>query len=128
MQSLSTRACELLLTSFGKAKQGQSLPGTGGEMAASGPNVRGAEAVDQGNREITEGGQNLGSIAGAQAGAIFSEGHIAHIMRTVFNGPMSTIELQQPLRASFGGREGSDEIDDFGGGFVGFGHGAGQLS
>ena len=52
-------------------------------MEPSSLDVGGAEAVDQGNREITEGGQNLGSIAGAQAGAIFSEGHIAHIMRTV---------------------------------------------
>ena len=59
------RACELLLSSFGKAKQGQSLLWTGGEMTSSCSNVRGAKAMDQSNGEIAEGGQNLWSVARA---------------------------------------------------------------
>jgi len=59
------RACELLLSSFGKAKQGQSLLGTGGEMMPSCCDLRGAKAMDQSNGEITEGGQNLWSVARA---------------------------------------------------------------
>ena len=39
-------------------------------MAPGRRNVRGAEAVDQGDRQIAQGGQNLRSMAGAQAGAV----------------------------------------------------------
>jgi hypothetical protein len=81
-----TRVCEVLLPSFGRAKQGQSLVGAGGEMASGGPDVRGTEAMDQGDGEITQGGHNLWSIAGPQARAILPEGHIAHIMGTILNG------------------------------------------
>ena len=66
-------------------------------MAASGPDVRGAEAVDQGDREIAQSGQDLGSIAGAQAGAVFSEADIAHRMGAVHDAPMPTVEVQQAL-------------------------------
>ena len=38
---------------------------TGGKMAPGSLDVGGAEAVDQRNREIAEGGQNLWSVAGA---------------------------------------------------------------
>ena len=65
------RACELLQFSFRKAKQGQSFPGTGGEMASSRSDLGGAKAMDQGDGEIAQGGHNLWSIAGAQAGAVF---------------------------------------------------------
>ena len=52
---------------------------------------------------------------------------ITHIMGAVLDAPMPTIEVQQALRAGFGRREGSDEIDDFRGGFARFGDGAGEL-
>jgi hypothetical protein len=54
-------------------------------MTPSGSDVRGAKAMDQSNGEIAEGGQNLWSMARAQAGAVFAEGHIAHIMGAVFD-------------------------------------------
>jgi uncharacterized membrane protein YhfC len=62
---LKSRACELLLSSFRKAKQGQCMLRTGGEMTPSGSDVRGAKAMDQSNGEIAEGGQNLWSVARA---------------------------------------------------------------
>lgn len=65
MTTAFSRACELLLTSFRKAKQGQSLLGTGGEMTSSCSDVRGAKAMDQRNGEMAEGGQNLWSVARA---------------------------------------------------------------
>ena len=49
-------------------------------------------------------------------------------MGAVLDAPMPTIEVQQALRAGFGGSEGGDEIDDLPGGFVGFDDGASELS
>src|SRR5215470_4056264 len=122
------RVCELLLASFGKAKQGQSRLWTRSEMASGRRDVRGAEAVDQGDGSIAQGGHDLWSVAGAQAGAVFLEGDIAHRMGTVCDAPMAAIELQQALGTSLGGGEGGDEINHLRGGCAGFGHAAGELS
>ena len=97
-------------------------------MAPGRRNVRGAEAVDQGSHEIAEGGQHLWGVPGAQAGAVFLEADIAHIMATVFDAPMPAIEVQQALWTGLEGREGGDEIDHLSGGFARSGHGTGQLS
>src|SRR5258706_5232320 len=51
-----------------------------------------------------------------------------HLRLDYFDAPMPAIKLQQALRTGLGGREGGDEIDDLGGGFARFGHGAGELS
>lgn len=53
--------------------------------------------MDQGDGKIAEGGHNLWSIAGAQAGAVFSEADIAHRMGAVHDAPMPTVEVQQAL-------------------------------
>ena len=90
--------------------------------------VGGAEAVDQSDREIAQGGQNLWGVAGAQAGTVFSKADITHIMGSGFDPPMPTIELQQALGTGLGGGEGGDEIHDLGSGFARLGHGAGELS
>src|SRR2546425_11709216 len=105
------RACELLLASFRRREEGQSLMRTRGEMASSRRDVRRAEAVDQGDREIAEGGHHLWGIARAQAGAVLPKADIAHIMEAILYAPMPTIELQQALWTGLGRREGGDEID-----------------
>ena len=97
-------------------------------MAPGRRDVRGAEAVDQGDREIAEGSQNLWGEAFAQAEAIFLAADIAHIMGAIFDTPMPTIEREQALRTGLGGREGSNKIDHLGGSFARFGHRARELS
>ncbi len=52
-------------------------------MAPRCRDVRGAEAMDQGDRQIAEGGQNLWGEAFAQAGAIFLEADLAHRMGAI---------------------------------------------
>ncbi len=77
---------------------------TGGEMAPGLPNVAGTRAVDQSDREIAQGGENLGGVAGAQAGVIFAKGHVAHRMGTVFDAPMSAAQVEQALGTGFARR------------------------
>ena len=77
-------------------------------------NLRGPKVVDQGDGEITESRQELWGVARAQAGAVFLEAHIAHIMGAVFNTPMPAVELQQARGTGFGWSEGSDQINHLG--------------
>ena len=61
-------------------------------MASSGLDVAGAVPVDQGDRQIAEGGQNLWGVARPQARPIFAKGDIAHIMGALFDTPMPPVE------------------------------------
>ena len=97
-------------------------------MAPRRGDLRGAEAMDQGDRQIAEGGQNLWGVAGVQAGAIFLEADIAHIMGAIFDAPMPTLEVQQAIGTGLGGREGGDKIDHLAGSFTRCGHRASELS
>ena len=99
------------------------LPGRG--------NLRRAGAMDQGDHQVAQGGQDLWGAARAQAGAIFPKADIAHIMQAVFNPPMPSYQFQQTLLTGLWRREGSDEIDDLSRGLADFGDGTrelGQLS
>ena len=71
-------------------------------MAAGRLDLAGAAAVDQGDGEIAQGGQNLGGVARSQAGAIFPKADITHIMGTVLDTPMAPIEREQVLRTGLG--------------------------
>ncbi len=97
-------------------------------MAPRRRDVRGAEAMDQGDRQIAEGGQNLWGEAFAQAGAIFLEADLAHIMGAIFDAPMPTTLVQQAIWTGLGGREGGDKIDHLAGSLARFGHRASELS
>src|SRR5260370_2013740 len=97
-------------------------------MAPRRRDVRGAEAMDQGDRQIAEGGQNLWGEAFAQAGAIFLEADLAHIMGSIFDAPMPTTLVQQAIWTGLGGREDGDKIDHLAGSLARFGHRASELS
>jgi hypothetical protein len=56
--------------------------------------------MDQGNGEIARSSQNLRSISATQTRTIFSKGHIAHIMRAVFNRPVPTNDGKETRRRS----------------------------
>jgi GT2 family glycosyltransferase len=45
--------------------------------------------MNERNREIATGGENLGSSAGAQAGMVFAEGDIADIMQAILDPPVA---------------------------------------
>ncbi len=96
-------------------------------MTPGGSDVRRAEAMNERDGEIAQGRHDLGGVASAQAGAIFSKADIAHIMGAVFDAPMASVEFQQACRTRLGGRKGGDEIDDLSRGVARFGHGAGEL-
>jgi len=100
-----------LLASFRRREKSKSFVWAGGEMASGRRDLGGAEAMDQGDGEIATGGHNLWGVAGPQAGTVFLEGDIAHIMGAIFDAPMPTIEVQQTLWTGLGGRKGGDEID-----------------
>ena len=54
-------------------------------MSSGRGNLRGAEAMDQGDDEIAQGGEDLRGMASAQAVAIFAKVDIAHKMETILN-------------------------------------------
>src|SRR5579884_2373291 len=74
--------------------------------------------------QIAKGGQQLWSIAGAKPAAVFLEADIAHVMRAIFDSPMSSNQAEQALRRGLLWEEVSDEIDDLSRGFPLLGHGA----
>jgi hypothetical protein len=81
----------------------------GGEGAALGRNTGGAEAADKGQGESAKGGHDVGSLAAAQAGAIFAKGDITDVVPAL-DGPMATGEGEETRRISLGGRHaGQDE-------------------
>ena len=59
------RACELLLPPFLPKEESKSLLRAGGEMPPGGGDVGRAEAMDERDGEIAQGGQDLWSVAGA---------------------------------------------------------------
>jgi hypothetical protein len=50
--------------------------------------------MNKSNDQIAQGGQNLWRIAGAKAGAIFQKGDITHVMRPIFNAPVSAHQFE----------------------------------
>src|SRR5260370_42203568 len=83
--------------------------------------------MDQGDRQIAEGGQNLWGEAFAQAGAIFLEADLAHRMGAIFDAPMPTTLVQQAIWTGLGGRGGVANIDHIAGSLSRFGYRASEL-
>jgi hypothetical protein len=55
----------------------------------------------------------LGAGAFANAAAVFIEGDVAHPVQAVFDGPMSTAQIQQAGRVGLLGGEAGDAVDGF---------------
>ncbi len=49
----------------------------------------GLQATDP-DDQITQGGQVVGSMPGADGGAIFTKSHVAHVMDGILNAPMAS--------------------------------------
>ena len=56
-------------------------------------------SMNEGNDQIAQSGQDLWSISGAKARAIFQKGDVTDVMRAVFNAPMSANQFKQALGA-----------------------------
>jgi len=54
--------------------------------------------MNQGDRQIAKGGQELWGVAGAKMGAVFLEGDIANRVRAIFDPPMSSNQGEQAQR------------------------------
>src|SRR5690242_19522100 len=102
----------------------------GGKMAPGRGNLRRARTMDQSQSEVAKSSQDLRSRTSAEARAVFSKGHIAHIMRGVLDAPMSSYQGKETLGRSFGRCQRSNQVDHFLARFAGFadGDGAGQFS
>ena len=85
-----------------------------GEGATTRGDVARPGAVDEGNGKIAAGSKNLRGIAGAEAGAVFAKGDIAHVVQAIFDLPVATNQGEQTFGAGLGRSEGGDEIHGVG--------------
>lgn len=51
--------------------------------------------------QISQCSHNAGSCFSTNTTAVFIKGHITDIMQFIFNAPMSSVEIEQPLRGRF---------------------------
>ena len=107
------RVCELLLACCG-TEEGQSPFGMISEGATSGGNQGEAGPMQQSEREIATGGQDLRGVVSPKTGTVFLEGDIANVMGVIFDAPMAANQGEQVGWGSLLRREIGDEIDDLG--------------
>ena len=77
------------LSSLRSKQPSESLLRMGRQRASGRSNLRRAMPMNKRNGQIAQGSQDLWSMARAKARAIFQKGDITHVMRTIFNAPMS---------------------------------------
>ena len=82
------------------------------------------------NHQIAQSGQDLWSISGAKARAIFQKGDVTHVMRPIFNAPMSPNQFKQAVGTSLLPRKGGDDVNHLKAGLASLfgGDGAGEMS
>jgi hypothetical protein len=73
--------------------------------------------AQQTDSEVTQAGHHARAKVGAYLGPIFVEGDVTHMMESILDAPVATIEREQSFWVSFIRRETGDEI---GGLLVGF--------
>lgn len=78
--------------------------------------------MNKGDGQIAQRGHALRSRASVQAGAIFTKGHVAHVMRPVLNAPMTTHQIEEAPRTGLDLGKVGDEIDHLPGGLAGLAH------
>ncbi len=83
--------------------------------------------MNERHSQITTGSQQLRSVACANARAIFGKRHIAYIVQTVFNPPVSTAQFQQVQRCIRPSRQDADEVNDLDSDLALLGTRAGEL-
>src|SRR5881296_4075780 len=71
------------LSDLWRQKESESFVWVIGEMPASGCDLKVTAPMQEGDRQITQGGHHLRRVAGAQARAVLPKGDIADIMQRV---------------------------------------------
>jgi hypothetical protein len=90
--------------------QSQSTVRVAGVRAEGCCDVRGAGTSQEGDGGVAQGRHDLRRSAGAHLATVLIEGHIPHPMQSVFDGPMSSDQLQQALRIRFVRRKTGDQV------------------
>lgn len=70
-------------------------------MSGGRSNVRCPCHPKQTDGEVSQRGHHLGAVASADLRAILIEGDVTHPVQTVFNLPLTAVELQQIGRRGF---------------------------
>ena len=81
--------------------------------------------MNEADSQIAQGGHDLRGRAGAQTGSIFPKGDIAHIMQTIFDAPMPTVQIKETTRTGLERGEIGQEVNHLMGRLAGFVHGHG---
>src|SRR6266702_6256394 len=79
-------------------------------VAQTSRNGRNPSTAQQAQSGIAQSSHDLGTIVGMNGAAIFSHGHIFDIMQAVFDRPVSSLELEQPLGDANRGRQTAHSI------------------
>src|SRR5260370_36444288 len=90
------------------------------EVPSGSSNLRGASAMDQGDRQIAQSGQKLRSRASMHTRAIFAKGDITHIMQGILDPPMTAVQIAETLGARLQDGQIGNEIHNFLGGLARF--------
>lgn len=80
-----------------RAQQGQHFLGPSIQMSRSGSDVRHVGEPKQTDGEIAKGRQSLRAVALADLAAVLIVGHIPHVMTSILDDPLPTIELENPF-------------------------------
>jgi len=62
---------------------------------------------------VFQGSDNSRGIAGTNWGTIFMEGDDTNVVEAVFNAPMAAVQVKNPWRVSFFGRQTGNSADGF---------------
>lgn len=93
---------------------------TMGDLPHAFRNCRKPVQPQKAHGEVPNGGHGLRTLSGSNPAAIFIKRHIAHIVRLVFDSPMSTMKLQQTICRRSLWPKARDAVDDLRAGLLGF--------
>src|SRR5690348_11412907 len=79
-------------------------------VAQTSRNGRKASPTQQADGRIAQSRHDLRPIICMDGAVIFSHGHIFDVMQAIFDGPMSSLEGEQPLRDANGSRQTGDAV------------------
>src|SRR2546421_5939949 len=74
-------------------------------VAQASSNGRNPSTSQKADGRIAQSRHDFGTILCMDGAAIFSHGHIFDVMQAIFDGPMSSLEFEQPLGYANSGRQ-----------------------
>jgi hypothetical protein len=95
-----------------EAKEFQAQRGCCGYMSKGLGNVFCSEVAQQANGEVPQGSHDVRCILSPDLATILVQGDVSDPMEAVFNGPVASVQLKQPLRIRLEWGEACDPIGD----------------